>query len=150
MGLPQFISSSYREYSIDFDDDGRRDLFNSVPDVIGSVANYLKRHGWQRDRPIAEPWTDAAQQEEVQVLLRPGLKPEISAKRLRDAGFNSEALASATENGSAASVMRFESAKGSETWVGYANFYAITRYNHSSMYALAVLQLAQELEGDNS
>lgn len=148
MGLPQFISSSYREYSVDFDGDGQRDLFGSVPDVIGSVANYLKRHGWQRGRPIGERWPAiTARIDDVQPLLRPGLKPEISADRLRKVGFDTGALAAATDDGSPASVMVLEGAIGPEVWVGYDNFYSITRYNHSALYALAVMQLASELEG---
>lgn len=139
MGWPQFISSSYREYAIDFDQDGSTDLFNSVPDAIGSVANYLRRHGWKQDAPIAEPLlvkddTRVA----VNALVRKSLKPVIAPKTLTNLGFD-------VNKGAPVSVMVLNGKSGAEAWVGYTNFYAITRYNHSKLYALAVFQLSEQL-----
>lgn len=139
MGWPQFISSSYRQYAVDFNGDGNRDLLNSVEDAIGSVGNYLNRHGWQRGELVAEPWVDTtAQSEKVATLVRDSLKPTIAPESLRKLGFSAD-------TDKPVSVMQFDGKDGLETWVGYANFYAITRYNHSSMYALAVHQLSQAL-----
>lgn len=139
MGWPQFIASSYQAYSVDFDGDGKRDLFNSLPDVIGSVANYLARHGWKTDSPIAEQLSVPAEKTGVvQGLLRKSLKPAISPQVLRDSGFD-------VVGKRPVSIMKFAGKGGEETWVGYTNFYAITRYNHSKLYALAVFQLSREL-----
>jgi len=151
MGMPQFISSSYRQYAIDFDDDGKRDLFDSPADVIGSVANYLAHHGWQRDMPVAERWSFAADKRPVLVnLTRQALKPVIAADTLRAAGFDTDSLARGTAKGARASVMLLEGSDGLEGWVGYNNFYVITRYNHSHLYAMAVFQLAEILAASKS
>lgn len=140
MGWPQFISSSYREYAIDFDQDGATDLFNSVPDAIGSVANYLKRHGWKANAPITEPLSmSAAKAEATRALVRKSLKPVIAAKTLTNLGYE-------VSEGAPVSVMVMKGKAGEEAWVGYTNFYAITRYNHSSLYALAVFQLSEQLK----
>ncbi len=139
MGWPQFISSSYRYYAIDFDGDGKRDLFNSVPDVIGSVANYLKQHGWKAGQPVVEPLTVAKKDRAaVKALQRNSLKPAIAPKTLTNLGFK-------VAGKKPVSVMNLQGKGGEETWVGYTNFYVITRYNHSSMYALAAFQLSEML-----
>lgn len=139
MGWPQFISSSYREYAIDFDSDGKTDLFNSVPDAIGSVANYLARHGWVPNAPITEPLTVSDEKKSaIKALVRKKLKPVIAPKTLANLGFN-------VSQNAPVSVMVMKGITGEETWVGYTNFYAITRYNHSSLYALAVYQLSEQL-----
>lgn len=141
MGWPQFISSSYRHYAIDFDGDDKRDLFNSVPDVIGSVANYLNEHGWRTGQPITERLTiKQSDQAAIAALTRKSLKPAIAPKTLSNLGYPV-----AGEN--RVSVMNLSGKGGEETWVGYKNFYVITRYNHSSMYALAVYQLSEMLTG---
>jgi len=152
MGLPQFISSSYRRYAIDFDDDGRVDLFESVDDVIGSVAHYLEQHGWQRGAAVAERWTPAsADRASAGALVRDGLKPAIATESVRRLGFSGEAGGEAASDAGVnparqrLSVMTFAGDTGEELWVGYMNFYAITRYNHSRLYALAVHQLAEAL-----
>jgi len=144
VGWPQFISSSYRAYAIDFDGDGRRDLFNSIDDVIGSVANYLNEHGWRTGQPIAEPLlVSAKQRKSVQALQRKSLKPAVAPKTLKNLGFN-------VAGKKPVSVMNLQGKGGEEAWVGYTNFYVITRYNHSSMYALAVYQLSQLLDDQSA
>ncbi len=143
MGIPQFISSSYRQYAVDFDGDGRRDLFNSTADVVGSVANYLSVHGWVETGPIAEPWESGiSDRAAVRALVTKSLKPKLSAKSVSDLGFYSKGLARGVKGGRSLSVMSMKGKSGEEFWVGYQNFYAITRYNHSRLYALAVVQLA--------
>ena len=143
MGTPQFISSSYRQYSVDFDGDGRRDLFNSIADVVGSVANYLSVHGWVDGAPIAEPWESGmTSKASVKALVTKSLKPKHAANVVSELGFSSTQLTDATQNGRLLSVMTMKGNSGEEIWVGYQNFYVITRYNHSRLYALAVVQLA--------
>ncbi len=143
MGLPQFISSSYREYAVDFDGDGQRDLWGSHADVIGSVAAYLERHGWQSDQPIVqrlEPPDDRYRE-----LLGRGLKPAVEAGELRRAGLS---LEPPLAEGERATLFELEGEDGIEVWAGRRNFHAITRYNHSELYALAVVQLARGIRAD--
>lgn len=144
MGWPQFISSSYRHYAIDFDDDGQRDLFGSVPDIIGSVANYLKTHGWRAQQPVAERITIKEKDRvAVRALKRKSLKPAIAPKTMSNLGYE--------VNGTKAiNVMNLQGKGGEETWVGYTNFYVITRYNHSKLYALAVYQLSELLSSSSA
>ncbi len=144
MGLPQFISSSYRAYAVDFDDDEKIDLFSSIPDVIGSVANYLAEHGWQRGESVAELWKAAPAS--MANWERDALKPSVDPREIAAAGFATEALARAIASSSPISVMRFDNGNGEDTLIGYNNFYVITRYNHSRLYARAVLELARELD----
>lgn len=147
MGVPQFISSSYRQYAVDFDGDGKRDLFASTADVVGSVANYLAVHGWVEDAPIAERWISGLNDKpSVRALVRKSLKPEHTAALVTETGFKSSRITDATRENRLVSVMTMKGENGEEFWVGYQNFYAITRYNHSRMYALAVYQLAQALD----
>lgn len=139
MGWPQFISSSYRHYAVDFDDDGKRDLVNSVPDAIGSVANYLNLHGWKTDQPVAKLLSvPAKSRAAVKALQRKSLKPEILPKKLTDMGF-------VVSGKKPVSVLNLQGKGGEEAWVGYTNLYVITRYNHSELYALAVFQLSELL-----
>lgn len=144
MGWPQFISSSYRQYAVDFDGDGQRDLFNSVPDVIGSVANYLAVHGWQSEAPIAQEILpsdlNAKKRTALNSLIRKSLKPAIAPETLENIGIE-------VAGDQLVRVMQFAGSGGEELWVGYKNFYVITRYNHSALYALAVYQLSEELAG---
>lgn len=138
MGLPQFISSSYREYAVDFDGDGQRDLWGSRADVIGSVAAYLERHGWQPRQPIVERLQPP--DDRYRDLLGRGLKPTIGREELRRAGLSLEPPLTEEER---VTLFELEGEEGSEIWAGRRNFHAITRYNHSELYALAVVQLAR-------
>jgi len=149
MGMPQFIPSSYREYAIDFDKDGTRDLFANHADIIGSVANYLSRHGWRRDGPIAEQWKpDGGVSDAMRQLVRETLSPQIAADVVRSLGFTSPDLNRASNAGDLLSVMTMDGVDDQELWVGYQNFYVITRYNHSRLYALAVFQLAEAIRAE--
>ena len=142
MGMPQFISSSYRAYAVDFDEDGGIDLFDDIDDVVGSVANYLARHGWRRGEPVAARWTPSASaREAARALVRERLQPAVAPESVARLGFDGAAAA----GDAPLSVMTFAGSGGEEFWVGYTNFYAITRYNHSRLYALAVHQLAEAL-----
>ena len=139
MGRGQFISSSYRNYAVDFDGDGRRDLVGSWPDVLGSVASYFARHGWRRGETAAiragvegDGWQrlvgDIKPAHTPDVILAAGVRPEAGLARDRLYAF-----------------IMLDGAEGVEHWVVADNFYVITRYNRSPMYAMAVWQLAHEI-----
>jgi membrane-bound lytic murein transglycosylase B len=141
MGVPQFISSSYRNYAVDFDGDGSVNLFDSLPDILGSVANYFKRHGWQAGATIALPISIADQNKAK--AIKPGMKPAHNWQVLRQAGFRSEPRIS---DASHVALLEFEQKNGFEHWAGFDNFYVITRYNHSPLYAMAVFQLSEAIK----
>ena len=138
MGMPQFISSSYRAYAVDFDQDGRRDLWDSKADVIASVANYLQRHGWVSGEPIAERVTPKGN--EYKDLVTGKLKPKWKRAELHQRGVRTQQNSTKEK-----SVMELKAIDGPEVWVGFQNFYAITRYNHSKLYAMAVYELSQKI-----
>ena len=140
MGLGQFIPSSYRAYAVDFDGDGFRDIWNNPTDAIGSVANYLARHGWQRDQQITfeVDGTDMPAD-----LFNVSLKPSTSIAELRTLGMADDARGFESEQ--SVTPMRLMGKQGEEFWIGLKNFYVITRYNHSKLYAMAVFQLSESL-----
>jgi membrane-bound lytic murein transglycosylase B len=143
LGVPQFLPSSYRRYAVDFDRDGKRDLWNHA-DAIGSIANYYKGHGWRPNEPVlvAIEHSGDAPNAEFAALLERGLNPHTTVAAIRRAGA-SPALS--VDDGMAAAVFTAETAAGARYWIGFNNFYVITRYNRSVNYALAVHELAQEL-----
>ncbi|MDH3713234.1 MAG: lytic murein transglycosylase B [Gammaproteobacteria bacterium] len=137
MGMPQFISSSYREYAVDYDKDGRRDLWDSPEDVLASVANYFRRHGWRRGDPVTFAVTPDGT--DYRDLLRKELQPRVTLEQLR-----SHRLIGAGQSPAGPfTVMELQGTSGPEVWVGHYNFYVITRYNHSRLYAMAVHQLSR-------
>ena len=140
MGYGQFIASSYRAYAVDFDADGTRDIWTNKVDAIGSVANYFATHGWRGDGPVAV--RVALGDETVGELANVGLDLEHTVGELRDRGVGGiDALPAEAK----AALYRMETVGGDEYWLGLHDFYVITRYNRSAMYALAVLQLADEI-----
>jgi len=140
MGMPQFISSSYREYAVDFDGDGKRDLWNSIPDVIGSVANYFSRHGWQAGGDVVHR---VAVRNKSIVRKKNSLKPYATFRQLENMGVSGKAKLKDDEK---VTLLKFEGKKGDEYWLGLKNFYVITRYNHSALYAMAVFQLSEKIK----
>ena len=140
MGQPQFIASSFRNYAVDFDGDGHRDLWNSATAAIGSVGNYFKQHGWLPGQPVAT----RAQVEGsgYQTLLAGGLKPQWSITELDQAGVTVDPPTPGEIRGA---LFALETEHGPEYWVGWQNFYAITRYNRSPLYAMAVYQLGEAI-----
>lgn len=141
MGIPQFMPSSYRNYAVDFDGDGRRDLWRNATDAIGSVANYLKAYGWEANLPVA--LRASLQQDAASIdLLGGSLKPQYSIDQLRSRGVTASInLAPET----LAALLAVEVEDGQEYWLGLNNFYVITRYNRNLFYALSVFQLSQEI-----
>nr|WP_229381869.1 lytic murein transglycosylase B [Spiribacter sp. 2438] len=144
MGVPQFISSSYRAYAVDFDGDGRRDLFNSMADAIGSVGHYFAQHRWRAGEPVAIPARPDRPVDEA--LLSADLRPRHTVAELQAAGVNFD---QPLDPGAGARLLVLDADGGDEHWVTLHNFYVITRYNHSPLYAMAVYQLAQALEASD-
>ncbi|MDC1312285.1 lytic murein transglycosylase B [Burkholderiales bacterium] len=141
IGIAQFMPSSYREYAIDFDGDGKADLENSVADAIGSASNYLKRHGWKRGEPIVF----AVSAKEVSTLTEMAgkSKPNRTFGELKQAGVKENFVLSDEEP---VGLFKLEGEGGAEFWMSLKNFYVITRYNPSNNYALAMVQLAQKIK----
>ena len=141
--MPQFISSSYRAYAVDMDSDGRRDLWGSHADVIGSVANYFKRHGWVAGKPVARPIEGVATAT-LERLAEAGYKPVHSIAALKQAGLP-PALFEGLEPGDKAAVVKLDQEQSADYLLVFQNFYAITRCNHSPLYATAVWKLADAI-----
>ena len=140
MGYGQFIPSSYQHYAVDFDQDGKRDLWNSPMDIVGSVANYLHEHGWDPGATVTIRASVTGNRYES--VIEKGLKPETPVKKLRSDGITpSKPLPDDT----LAALISLEQPNGPEYWLGLNNFYVITRYNHSPLYAMAVYQLSEEI-----
>ena len=139
MGWGQFIPSSYRHYAIDFDKDGHRDLWGSKADIIGSIANYLDLHHWRQGGLTALPAKVTG--DTYKTLDRKGLKPDRTTRDLANKGITSDAGASGTK----ALYMKLDAEKGTEHWLGFHNFYVITRYNHSHRYAMVIHQLSEQI-----
>ncbi|MBL4631129.1 MAG: lytic murein transglycosylase B, partial [Paraglaciecola sp.] len=142
MGWGQFISSSYRHYAVDFDGDGVRDLLNNPVDAIGSVANYFKKHHWRPNSDIAFKAQVSGTQ--YSALLSKKLKYSNQWSQLQDAGVSISAAKLSQDM--SVKLFEFKQAKGKEYWVGLPNFYVITRYNHSPLYAMAIFQFSQQLK----
>ena len=140
MGYGQFISSSYRSYAVDFDGDGIRDIWNNPTDAIGSVANYIARHGWRAGAIVtveaSEPANDQIE------IFNTSLKPNKTVAELSQLGIRS--LKQVADD-TVVSPMMLNGKEGKEYWFGLKNFYVITRYNHSKLYAMAVFQLSERL-----
>jgi len=141
MGYGQFIPSSFRTYAVDFDGDGKRDIWSNPQDAIGSVANYFRRHGWIADGHIVEPAAVTGPQADA--VANESLNLQYTVGQLRALGTTVIGVPDAAEAG----LYKMDGAAGPEYWVGLHNFYVITRYNHSTMYALAVSQLGQAIAG---
>ena len=143
MGMGQFMPSSYLDFAVDGDGDGRRDLFTSFPDVFASIANYfVKKGGWQRGGQVAVPATLAAGREEFNPTQ---WQPVYSMDDLAARGYSADA---AVQVGATATPITLEGSTGKQYWLGFQNYYAITRYNISKMYAMAVFQLSQAIAGE--
>ena len=138
IGIPQFMPSSQRRFAVDFDGDDRIDLRNSVTDAIGSVARFLQQHGWQTAMPVAVP---ARVENDPAPLLAMGIKPTTPLQTLLQQGVIAEGDAEQP----AALIDLVTPDVATEYWVGFDNFYVITRYNRSSFYAMSVFQLAEAL-----
>lgn len=133
MGYGQFMPSSYKQYAVDFSGDGHINLWDPV-DAIGSVANYFKAHGWVKGDQVAVMANGQA------TGLPNGFKTRYSISQLAAAGLTPQ---QPLGNHQQASLLRLDVGTGYQYWYGLPNFYTITRYNHSTHYAMAVWQLGQ-------
>lgn len=148
MGYGQFMPSSFRAYAIDFDGDGRRDIWNNPTDAIGSVANYFHQHGWKKNAVVTQRATAKGNDyHQLLVKKRKDLIPKYKLTQLIEAGFEPTRT---LEPDQMATAMLLDGAEGEEYWVGLHNFYVITRYNQSSLYAMAVYQLSLEIAESNA
>lgn len=140
LGPPQFIPSSYRHYAVDGDGDGRRDLLKNWDDITASIANYFTAHNWQPSQPIA------TRAQFARDTIRPSRPTELVLKDTVDSltrqgvQFTTDLPATAP-----ALLVALQGENGDEYWVGFQNYYTITRYNRSTMYALAVYQLSEAI-----
>jgi len=139
MGLGQFMPSSYREYAVDMDGDGRRDLWSSMPDIIGSVANYLHRHGWELGKPVTYPAIMSADAD-MSLVTKSDYKAKTPVSDLAAAGI---ASAEPVSPDTLAAVASLEEEDGDHYFITFKNFYVITRYNRSPLYAMAVYELSE-------
>lgn len=139
MGYGQFMPSSYRAYAKAFEGDQSADIWTSPDDAIASVANYFIAHGWTEGHPVV---TAAHGDGAPEAIFQQGLKPVLTVGELAEAGV---APLSPTDIDVRATPFRFELADGFEYWLGFDNFYTITRYNHSAMYAMSVWQLSEAI-----
>jgi len=140
MGFGQFIPSSFRNFAVDFDNDGKRDIWTNRVDAIGSVANYFNKHGWTTGAPVRASVTfkGPVQEEWVNQSLKPARTlAEWSALGVQ----SNEALGGSQK----ATLMGLKTGQDTQHWLGLHNFYVITRYNHSRLYASAVYELSQQL-----
>ena len=144
MGMPQFMPSSWVKYAIDFDGDGKVDLFNSPADAIGSVAYYFKAFNWQSGMPTHYPVTFDTQKLDMDALLAPDILPTFSVTSLMAKGAVLEGAA--LQHQGPLALIELQNGDAPPSYVaGTENFYAITRYNWSSYYAMAVIELGQEV-----
>jgi peptidoglycan lytic transglycosylase B len=141
MGAAQFMPRSYRAYAVDGDGDGKKDLWGSWRDVLASIANYLKEHGWRTGEPVVAPaslWFPGASG-----LVSGTLMPDTTVKALRDRGLSFETTLG---DKAPAVFIRVDGDTGPELRAGFHNFGVITRYNRSILYALAVNDLGRRIE----
>ena len=145
MGMPQFMPSSWNRYAIDYDGDGKVDLFTSPADAIGSVANYFKSFGWQNGLPTHYPVSFDTARLDKETLLLPDILPTFNPERFAALGAQVQADAAAPPKGPLA-LIELQNGSDEPSYVaGTENFYVITRYNWSSYYAMAVIHLGREI-----
>jgi len=144
IGIPQFMPGSQRRFAVDFDGDGRVDLRNSTSDAIGSVAHFLEQHGWQAGSPVAIP--AQATGEVDATLLEPGIRPTFKVAYLASKGILADSRVDTSGQANVTLVDLATPGQDTEYWLGFDNFYVITRYNRSSFYAMSVFQLGEAIK----
>ena len=144
MGLPQFMPGSWNRYAVDFDADGKIDLINSTADAIGSVAHYLAEHGWQRGLPTHFEVRVPVDSSDRAALLVPDILPTFSADQMTQQGaVLSEA---GQQHQGLMALVELQNGDAAPSYVaGTVNFYALTRYNWSSYYAMGVISLGEAI-----
>ncbi len=140
MGIPQFMPSSYRAYAADFEADAKRDIWNNPADAIASVANYFVQHSWSKGEGIA--YLVNAAGNAYKKGLSKDLQPDLTWAELQRMSVSTQTELKPAEK---VKLLSYQQEKGNDLWVGLHNFYVITRYNHSPLYALAVYQLSDAI-----
>lgn len=145
MGYGQFMPSSYRNYAVDFNDDGFTDIWNNPTDAIGSVANYFKKHGWQTGKAVVVPakLTKARDRVLTNEAFNKVIPPSIKVSEWKKTGI---APTDKVARNTPVIAIEFDGVNGLEYWFGLQNFYTITRYNRSPMYAMAVYDLSLDIK----
>ncbi|MGH8051031.1 MAG: lytic murein transglycosylase B [Arenimonas sp.] len=138
MGWGQFMPSSYLNYAQDGDNDGRRNLFVNLDDVFSSVANYFVGYGWRKGEPV---FVRASADSNAQAFVPETMEAKYSLAELAQKGYRPVETAPNLP----ATLLTLEGNEGTEHWIGFQNFYVITRYNRSPLYAMSVFQLAQAI-----
>lgn len=141
MGFGQFIPSSYRHFARDHDGDGVADIWANKQDAIASVANYFKAHGWQTGQPVFMRASVAGKVDES--MVNSTARPDVTVAELRKKGVKPAAEVNADRM---AALLSYQQEQGPEYWLGFNNFYVITRYNRSQLYAMAVWQLSEAIK----
>lgn len=142
MGLAQFMPDSFRDYAVDFNQDGWRDIWESPKDAIGSIANFLKQKGgWQAEAPIVR--SAEVKGVDYHQWLDSGLKPSIPLRQLLQAGIQ---VPDPVPKDKLVSLFVLEQKESPQVWLGFRNFYALIRYNSSPLYAMAVYELAEAIK----
>ncbi|MES2979851.1 MAG: lytic murein transglycosylase B [Pseudomonadota bacterium] len=145
MGMPQFMPSSWAKFAVDYDGDDRIDLWNSVPDVIGSVANYFKAYQWQTGMPTHYPVSFDKSRLDMDALMAPDILPTFPVASFQAKGAVLEGPA--LEHRGPLALIELLNGPDAPSYVaGTENFYVITRYNWSSYYAMAVIELGEEVK----
>lgn len=142
MGYGQFIPSSYRHYAIDFDGDNIVDILDNPVDAIGSVANYFSMHHWKSGQDIAFLISEEPLDAKALTFTSKSLKPSFTIEEVRSSGL---AIPEELLGDSVSKIQSYQLEDGEQNWLTLHNFYVITRYNHSHLYAMAVYALAKEL-----
>lgn len=145
MGYGQFIPESYRNFAVDFDLDGVRDIWTNTSDAIGSIANYFAEHGWNDDEEVLERVELNNQPTQLEEIANSDLKPDRTAAEWRTLGVKTDAPDTSL---AALFAFRLDGGQGPERHdyvLGFDNFYVITRYNRSRLYARVVYELATDI-----
>lgn len=142
MGWGQFMPSSIAQFARDGDGDGKIDLWNSLPDILQSVANYFVAHGWEKDGPVALQATVAPNARKIEPA---GLTPVYPLQQLGEWGYTTTQKLDPMRP---ATLLELEGADGPEVWIVFENFYVISRYNKSPLYTLATYQLSQAIAAE--
>lgn len=142
-GTAQFMPSSFREYAVDGNGDGRRDIWEEPADIIFSVANYFKRHGWDNSRPLAN-WLEIVPNHRlIKAAMKNRTKAWLRLSEMKLAGI--KPLPPMWKNDDRVSLLTFDTKKGEKTALVHYNFYVIMRYNTAQNYAMAATELADML-----
>lgn len=141
MGFPQFMPSNYRSLSVDYNRKGHADLFTNIDDVVASIARYFKHHGWQPNQPVA--FRASAKNANYEKYIKKSVKPNKTIKEWEKLGIKPDAK---VNSNTPAALLELENKPKNELWLVLNNFYVITRYNNSPLYAMAVYQLSEAIK----